>query len=63
MIYDKDFAKIAKYTLQDVTYYIMGTDDRRVITWQNGKFIGTIVGQLNLDEALKIINSIPEPAE
>lgn len=63
MIQDKDFVKIAEYKLQDVTYYILGTDERRTIVWQNGDFGGSIAGQFSLDEALKIINSIPAVEE
>lgn len=59
-LYEIDFASIVRYSLNNVDYYILGSDARRSIVWQNGKFVGTIVGEFSLSDATRIINSIYE---
>lgn len=55
---EKNFGNTVCYSRNGVDYYILGSEERRTIAWQNREVYGTIIGRLSLDEATQIINSI-----
>ena len=56
--YEKDSEKVTEYISGGITHYIMNNLDSKTIVWYNGNIEGSIMGNISLDEAKKIINSI-----
>jgi len=59
-LYEKDNIDIITFWANGIKHYIMENLDIRTIAWQNKNCEGSIKGNISLDEAHKIINSIYE---
>lgn len=57
-LYEKDSREVIEYVYSGITHYIMNNLDSTTIVWYNGNMESSIVGNISLDEAKKIINSI-----
>ena len=57
-LYEKDSIEVIEYVYSGITHYIMSNLDSTTIVWYNGNMESSIVGNISLDEAKKIINSI-----
>ena len=59
-LYEKDSKEVIEYVYGGINHYIMSNLDSITIVWYNSNIEGSIMGNISLDEAKKIINSIYE---
>ena len=59
-LYEKDSEEVTEYVSGGIIHYIMSNLDSITIVWYNSNIEGSIMGNISLDEAKKIINSIYE---
>ena len=57
-VYMKDDRPVTEYNHNGVTYYIMTNGDWRTVVWKSGNIEGCISGDITLEEAKQMVDSI-----